>query len=318
MGKNEKETMTESESFQKQLFYYIGTSGALASIICLIYVMISNPDWRNLYIALTSCLYIIALIVISIYHTRERKTLVQEKYKAQLNTKEANIELERARLKIRQTAVLKKVFPILHSISHAFRHECEKLKYRPISHLDDLKDSKFLLSTVDLLKKAYDEVTDNTCAVSIKLHIAKQEILVPIARDAASAAQRGLFDNWEIGGYGETSVTSNTASRRIIVNGENFFLANNLINLKDKEGYENSRRDWPQVYQSTLVLPIRFYNETTQEKNIPALLSIDSKAINIFDNDVCIEMGAAVTDMLYTFFKHPDFDIKTFPKLSSS
>jgi hypothetical protein len=312
-----EEDKTEVESFKKQLFYWFGISGSLASIIGLVYVMVSNPNWQNLYITLTSCLYIIALVITVIYHIRERKILLQEKSKAQLEMQEAIANMERARLEAKQAETfaeaLAKAFPALHSIGHAFRHECERLKKCPITSIDDLKDSKFLLSVCDNLKMIYERITDKTCAVCIKLHMPKQKILVPIARDAASFAQRGLFDNWELGGYGETSIESNTASQRIINNGGNFFVADDLISMQDKEGYDNNRKDWFQYYRSALVMPIRFYNEVTREKHIPALLSIDSKATNIFDNSVCIEIGAAVTDMLYVFFTHPNFTIDALP-----
>jgi hypothetical protein len=305
--------MNKSKKTFEKLFCWIGILGASASIICLVYVMIDNPDWRNLYIALTSCLYIVALIIITVFHTKEREILLEEKCDAQIKLKEAMVDKERACLEAKQAAAFESVFPDLHAISHAFRDEYERLNNHPISSLDDLKGSRFLLCTADILKMIYDRITGKTCAVCIRLHIEKQKILVPIARDAASSAQRGLFDSWGIGGYGATSVKSNTASQRIIINGENFFVEDDLMKLKDREGYDNERKDWFQLYRSTLVLPIRFYNEATQEKHIPALLGIDSRATGIFNNNACIEIGATVTDMMYIFFTHPNFNISTLP-----
>ena len=278
--------METPKSFGQRILYWIAIAGAIASITMFIYGIGTRTDWRSLYIAISGLIYSMALISILVYLMNERKKLVQEKY-------EALMQAERV-------IGFRHACHRLHSISHRFRDTFQKIEVStsPLAY-DDIRDSGFPLCVLDNLKNIFDQITGVTCSTCIKLLILGTNRVVTFTRDTASAAEAELLDYNR-----EATVESNTASERIVNNGDAYFFSNNLLELHKSGNYKSDRPNWERRYLSTIVLPVRCFDEKKKKHKIPAMLCIDSKKINCFDEDICVQVGACVTDMLFPYFNH--------------
>lgn len=286
--KNLKKSGIEMEkTFGQKMFYTIGLLGAVTSLIGFIFVLIMHTDWKVLYIATTGFVYSMAIISILVYLLSERKKLTQERYEA---VQEAV-----------QASFLRTGYKSLHSISHAFRDELYKLeRLKTPLPIDKIKDAGFLVKVLDNTKNIFEKATQNTtCSTCIKLCVPNTKDIITLARDTSSIAESELADY-----YRKSTVESNTASQRIINDRDAYFFCNNLQELESKGNYRNDRNNWQEKYLSTIVLPIRCFDNNKRKHHIPALLCVDSMKPGIFDEDVCVQIGACITDMLFPYFCH--------------
>ncbi len=280
--------MKVEKTFEGKIFYVIGILGAVASIIGLVYAFTIHPDWKGLYISITASIYSMALVGILVYLVSERKKILKEKHEALLQEK--------------YTASLRSAYHNLHSISHVFRDEYQRLRSKQVA-IGELKHWKFLVCVLDNMKYIFEGITDAPCCSCIKVHVPSTRKIITLARDAGSATESGQIDY-----YRESTVESNTASQQLINNKAKYFFSNNLLELHEAGNYENDRQDWQLNYKSTIVWPIRYFNDKERRHSIPALLCLDSKKTGVFDEEVCFHVGACVADMLFAYFSHENIN----------
>ncbi len=280
--------MKAEKSFEGKIFYVIGALGAVASIIGFVYAFTIHPDWKGLYISITASIYSMVLVSILVYLVSERKKILKGKHEALLQEK--------------YTASLRSAYHNLHSISHEFRDEYQRLRSKQVA-IGELKNRKFLICVLDNMKYIFEGITDAPCCSCIKVHVPSTRKIVTLARDAGSATESGQIDY-----YRESTVESNTASQRIINDKIKYFFSNNLLELRDAGHYKNDRADWWLNYKSTIVWPIRYFHDKEGKHDIPALLCLDSKETGVFDEYMCFHVGACVADMLYAYFSHENIN----------
>ena len=70
--------------------------------------------------------------------------------------------------------------------------------------------------------------------------------------------------------------------------------------------YFNDNPNWSERYLSTIVWPIRCMNQEVNRHELFGFLCIDSMVPDVFDEDVDVQLGACVADMLYTYFSQVD------------
>jgi hypothetical protein len=164
------------------------------------------------------------------------------------------------------------------------------------------EDEEFCLAVLHCLRDIFKTVTGVSCATCIKAYIPNRKVLVTISRDCISAAERGLIDQQRP----FSAIGENTASVHVIQNKGPYFFCNNLLESVKRDEYQNERPNWELSYISTIVWPIRKFDPTTKSSHIFGLLCVDAKKVDVFDKDVCIQIGAIVADMIYPYFRRID------------
>jgi hypothetical protein len=105
-------------------------------------------------------------------------------------------------------------------------------------------------------------------------------------------------------------VEENTAFDDVINGGKDKFCSNNLKELYEKNAYTNQHQGWQNLYNSSLVVPIR-YRPSSESSNILyyGVLAIDSKnprGHDLFDDEITFNMLAHAADTLAIMLGHID------------
>lgn len=263
------------------VLYWMTVMGGLASIFGFLCSLPTFGEWR---LAFSSTAFILALIGVQFYIFRENIRLREELDLAQIGYG------------------CKSGYEGLHAIAHSFRDRFSN-RFPSSQELTsfNLEDKAFFISVVDSFCRIMEGLTGVRCATCIKAYIPDTNILITIARDSISMAERSLNDQRR-----EASIDENTASMRIIGGEVRYFFCNDLVSLADNDEYKCTRYDWQKWYRSTIVWPIRRFVGTDGRSDIRGLLFADSNSVNSFDRIACVQAGSAVADMIYVYLSHID------------
>lgn len=189
-----------------------------------------------------------------------------------------------------------------HCIFHDIRQPINKL-YLAIINKKKVETGffkEYLLKVLSHVKRIFDDITKDDCAVTLKLLNPEHgNIVTTFLRDHLSEGKRKGFKDLE-----NYNVSENTAFNKICTEtGTTIFSENDLTKLESEGHYKNIRQNWKELYNATIVAPIQF-----QQK-------IDNKDIIIIFGFLCIdnfEGGfktkrakdaiAIVSDALYNLF----------------
>lgn len=90
-----------------------------------------------------------------------------------------------------------------------------------------------------------------------------------------------------------------------------FFIVNDLVKYSQKEEYKNSNKKWKKSYTTTIVMPIRYLRNPSEDEeeavpqyDIIGCLCIDSKKKNLFaieNRGFVIEYLKGIADILYVY-----------------
>jgi hypothetical protein len=157
------------------------------------------------------------------------------------------------------------------------------------------------------VSRAFTTTTGAKCRVTIKQVIVKDGVetvyVQDLSRSEGSRPVRTL-----------DSVADNTDFEILLEGGEDYFLSNDLAQLREKNNYKNSHAqpDSPLPYNSTVVWPIRKVlvdalsaaelGAVSDWQDLLGFLCVDCKEVEVFDN-ADVQMGAALADSLYSVLR---------------
>lgn len=158
-------------------------------------------------------------------------------------------------------------------------------------------------------------------AISIKLILPKDALLKVLPNlDPQLQAEIALQQYWVITAFRDSytyvndreerevserlfNVDRNTAFHNIIVEGADYFIDNNLINLGST--YLNENPHWNKFYNSTLVVPIKYKLQGQSNTSYFGFIAADSKNIEqlpIFNKDDTFYILRRGADIITLFF----------------
>jgi len=265
--------------------YWVSLVGSIASICALLFSLpILDDDWKIRCIVIASLFYIGCLLAIQFYMLIERSGITDSR--------------DSAIKDLQKLDAYKASYQALHSISHKLRDHIQEYNGKPHSELK-YSHKEFCLGVLDNLRNIFQSITGVSCATSIKAYCKEKDIMITIGRDCTSIPDRSPNDYNH-----KSSVDGNTASLRIIRNGEGTYFSNDLISAFEKGDYKNDRPGWQNYYKSTICWSIRYQNPISKKIDIFGLLCLDSPKPNVFDKKICSDVGSVVSDMTYSHFSN--------------
>jgi hypothetical protein len=266
-----------------RILYFVGLIGGIASILSFVRTLFVSQEWQMIYIAASSSLYILALIAICAYTIWDRGRLRGEMIAQQRP--------------LARKARYTKVFHPLHSIYHRLRDTLVRLRQNP-PEPGDVYDENFCRAILDLVRDIFQSTSGADCAACIKTFDNDEDSLKTICRDSASEIHRGSEDALR-----PCRVSDNMDFKEIVQGRKRYFFSNDLT---EEVGYYNDNPDWQSRYRSTIVWPIRYFDEERGKHQLFGFLCVDSMATGIFDEELDVQVGACVADMIYTYFSAID------------
>jgi len=206
------------------------------------------------------------------------------------------------------------VADILHSIQDQLRDRVYELLATKLAldvgetpsetELVDLErtNEMFYLFVVNNIKTAMDTLTDDKCSVCIKMLVEGDQgilMLRTFMRDSSSYRERKVADTEAA----EYPYFENTAFKEILSGDRNYYASNDL---SAETTYINSNRNWRELYNSTLVCPIRMQlipEEETDSVDYSVLgfLCVDNRRGGLAER-VSVQTLASIADSLYNHF----------------
>jgi hypothetical protein len=151
------------------------------------------------------------------------------------------------------------------------------------------------------MRDIFQTITGASCSTCIKAFDKDKDILRTIGRDCISGAHRGGEDTTR------TCRVSGNKDFHDVVNGQSTcFVCNDLVREEAAGNYFNDNPNWRKRYQSTIVWPIRCFDEGRGMHELFGFLCVDSIATEIFDEEADVQVGACVADMIYAYFSAID------------
>ncbi len=278
---------------KSKVLFWVSLFGGIASILSFLGQFFVGKDWKVQYIAVSSMVYILVLLAVCIYMLVDRGNLLR------------NREAERSKLQTSLDSALKQaryteVFALLHSIYHKLRNTLFGLDTNPPEPIDYF-DEAFCTYILDVFREAFQKITRADCCACIKAFDGNEEDLKTIARDSIGAAVRGSEDSMR-----PSRVSGNKDFSDIVQRERKYYFCNNLIREEEAGKYYNDNPRWKERYRSTIIWPIRCQDRTSGKYLLFGFLCVDSMATGIFDEQVDMEIGASVADMIYTYFSRLD------------
>lgn len=192
---------------------------------------------------------------------------------------------------------------IVHNIYHEYRCILKKLileekviterNYINIKKSFDMYISYILMNTQKLLEK----ITKEECSVCIKIIIDNDNVTT-FMRDNISYNIRSKIDSRMI----KFPIRENTAFINIVDenNPDTIFICNDL---GANRNYNNQNPEWSELYNSTLVVPIRYRFSSKGPDSADVLGFLCTDSLNAkFDSKVCTALLSAFGDSLYNLF----------------
>jgi len=161
------------------------------------------------------------------------------------------------------------------------------------------QSSDFLKYLVDETRIMFEEYTDHSCAVSIKLLVASKTDVPDVKtylRDTKSYFLRKALYEGDDGRYPYSDhspfvdIVSGSANR-------NYYICNDLRQAWRAGIYKNGNQHWTKLYNATLIVPIRTPGITVSE-NIIGFLCIDSLTAK-FDTAIGLLIGRLVANTIF-------------------
>jgi hypothetical protein len=152
--------------------------------------------------------------------------------------------------------------------------------------------------------RAFTTTTGVKCRLTIKQVIVEDEVETVYVQDLSRSEGCRLDPALD-------SVADNTDFEILLAGDDNYFLSNDLEQLRKDGSYKNSHAQpgSPLSYNSTVVWPIRKVFDDIQSifglgvpsewQDLLGFLCVDSNEVEVFD-DADVQMGAAIADSLYT------------------
>ena len=276
-----------------EIVYWISVVGGIASILALVGPWVMPGDWRAIYVAVSSAVYILVLLAIETYLIIQRSRLIVQQDGLLRQRDEALARAEAAES-------CREVFEPLHSLFHRLRDVIFGLQTSP-GNPEETYDEAFCEHVLNITQAVFQKVTGVRCSTCIKTFDGDQETVYTLQRDSMSAADRGDIDIGRV-----SRLSENTDFERIVRGTDRYFLCNDLLDLAKSGLYRNDRPDWAEHYRSALVLPIRCYDTALRRHQIFGFLCVDSMQVGIFDRQLSVQMGACIADMVYVYFSTVD------------
>lgn len=304
----------------KDLFFSIfELIAAFASIFGFIFIFIHFKDVKTQY---TSLLIIVILVLVAF-----TVFLVLRMYKLAIQTKqydELQNHIRDLEAQLYQSNELtKNIMHAIHNIVHESRSRMQIIYDDIINENYDQtlerqeSFKKFLMYIVTNIKEIYDNITNQNCAITIKIlefESCKDDstdqnkkskpyhkfFVSTIYRDCISFRHRKKYadDN------GHFELSSNTAFDIIMSphNNISYYCSNDLQN---EHSYVNSNRHWKKLYNATLVVPIRTPNFDkgiyNGEYDVIGFITVDN-LLGGFDDELSYNTLATIADNLYYVF----------------
>lgn len=174
-----------------------------------------------------------------------------------------------------------------------------------------------LIKLCDFTAQTFNNYTNSTCSVCIKVFDETKIHVVTLCRDSNPNRKLSVEKDYE------HDVKKNTAFMHIMQNlgrpAGQYFMSNNLPQKRDYcntsfelysdnftfKGYGDKRltpeqreEQWPLPYSSTLIVPIDDSN-VKGDKTFVGYLCVDSKKINSFDSDISYYLLSGISEGLY-------------------
>lgn len=145
---------------------------------------------------------------------------------------------------------------------------------------------------------AFEVITGDKCAVTIKAAIIKNDALQTMYRDVASAHSRGTLRDRN------THHLSENTSMISVAHGDPLYANDDLKAASDRGEYKNSRVDWRKFYNAEIVYPIKIYankrkytEETSGLSDTIFLLGVDNMK-GKFDQEISREMIVYISNRI--------------------
>jgi hypothetical protein len=270
------------------ILFWLSIVASLASIAGFITALTSGGFTTDkLYIVAPSTIYILALIIIQLY-------ILIDRSHGQVREEKAKYDRDKAQSFAR---ALEKGYAAIHAIAHKYRDRLMDM----LNNQEKLFswDDEFLLTVLDNLRRTFEHITGKPCATCLKYHDHESSRIITVSRDSESAAERSHAEHLRRG-----LVIDNTASKRIIRGGDKHFFCNDLSALAECGEYYSDNYEWASFYKSAIVWPVRYYDPAMERMDIIGLLCVDSPETDVFDKQVCVQLGAAIADLLYPYMKY--------------
>lgn len=293
----------------------VGFGGSIASLLGLIITLIFFTDkweWQFTVVALALIFNQAGLtyVVMHAYRHKERaetllkeereraaKSLKDEKDRVSQLENSITIHEEHIKTEIHNQGLMAEIF---HNYAHKYRSIVTDvyLSY-PDQELDHYRTLKeFLVYMMANVKEIFDITTGDSCAVCVK--VLQRNDVRTLVRDSISERRRSQADGVKVFDY-----RRNTAFRYILDEKfkDSFYLSNNM---KIEKVYENANPYWRELYNSTLVVPIRIVtNEETHVARVIGFICVDNFKGGF--TRTSIDLLASFADLLFHMWHLIDY-----------
>lgn len=305
----------------KDIFFSIvELLSALASIGGFIFIFIKYKNAQTEY---TSLLIIVILVLVAFtvfLVLRMYKLAIQTKQHDELKNKISDLDNDLYRSNELTNDMIHAIHNIIHESRSRMQIIYDDIINENFDQTIERQESfkKYLMYVLSNIKEIYDNITCQTCAISIKileLESCQNEpsssgskgdscynkfMISTLYRDSVSFRHRNKYSEEN----NRFEVSSNTAFDIILSpnNNVSYYYSNDL---QGEHSYINSNRHWKKLYNATLVVPIRtpiFSNgKYTGGYDVIGFITVDN-FLGGFNDTLAYNALATIADNIYHVF----------------
>lgn len=297
--------------FKENKEYIIGYSSLAGFVITFVYTCfaIYNQQWEVEFVTVVITLAVVnfLLVLTAIYSIRRYDKLLQEHSRSDSVIKKLDRRIQKLSedvvAEIAKEGIIATVF---HNFCHEYRKVVSEIKsdltIDDYSLFNDRKGSfeKFIHYMVTNIKQVFDVLTNDSCAVSIKI-LDKELIVRTYVRDHISYRERSEIDRH----LPKYNCQQNTAFKNILdpYCHDSYYLCNDLKQERERGYYDNANPNWPKYYNACLVVPVRLITkyDHEEESNVVGFICVDNHKGG-FDKNTGLNVLASFGDLCFHLF----------------
>lgn len=199
------------------------------------------------------------------------------------------------------------IFAILkwHEVNHLYRNSLASsiIHQNPTSPVRDfvLAQKTVLHSVCQKISSIYTQLIGVPCLVTVKLCVPDNKCKAFVRSDLHTERDRCGESRFVIDADKNTAFVE--ARKQQNKNGIFRFYSPDLRKLYEGGHYQNERDNWSDLYQSTIVVPLRYQDSERSPSMIDELgfLCVDTQSRNRLNDTFHVQMLAAFADQMYNF-----------------